>query len=161
MEPDRVAGREQRVHPAFLADGRRRIVLHRPGRAEAARAVGRPHRDVVRQPGERTQRVELLASQAFGRPLAEQIGAADAAGEQRPTGQDCRRGGFTDCRPVMDLPGQVLRGVARRRPGPQQNAADLDLVAVVGAPVIEGVASPGWATTRARSEATSSSAPDR
>ena len=138
-----VVGREQRVHPAFLADGRRRIVLHRPGRAEVARAVV-GHRDVVRQPGERTQRVELLASQASvasspSRSVRPTLPASSdppvrtAAGVASPI---AARSWTSQARCSGVWP-----GVARAR---SRTPPTFDLVAVVGAPVIEGVASPGW-----------------
>ncbi len=98
----------------------------RPGgarAAEAARPMGRQQPNLRGQRGQLAQRVELGAGQAVGRGPAR---GGRSARPSRPAGS--RR---SPRRPVRrrrhrsaDVPGQVLRRVAGRRPGPQVDIAD-------------------------------------
>ena len=69
----------------------------------------------------------------------EQVGPADAPGEEAAAGQDGDRR-----RPVLDdVPREVLRGVPGGRPSDEPKPSDTHLVRIVDGAMVEGVAATG------------------
>ncbi len=137
-----VGCREQGVVPLLGADRGGALGPGRGG-AERAGAVGGPHRSVVRQRGQAPERVELGAGEFLGAVGAEQVGAGGGVHDQRAAGE------HAECAAVVEeQEGEVLVGVPRRGQRAQRQSAEVGLLAVGQAPVIEGTVPGGGGEDR-------------
>ena len=99
--------------------------------------MGRPDRRCLGQRGQPPQRSVLQPGQLLRLIGAGQIGAGGATDDQRPTGEHSQA-----LRPIEQLEGQVLTGMAGRRQGPQRHTAQVHLI-TVGQPLVRELPAAG------------------
>ncbi|MGJ5894662.1 hypothetical protein ACSCBZ_22275 [Streptomyces niveiscabiei] len=111
------------------------VVRSLPGGAEQKElgAVGGPHRGGVRESGQPLERAVLGAGEFLGAIGAQQVGAGGGVHDQRAAGEHPEFPAV-----VEQEEGQMLVGVAGGGECPQGQPAQVGLVAVRQAPVLEG-----------------------